>query len=96
MRRAAIERRRTLRVWHGHLAWVHSGEDEIHCVCELQPGRFRKGQRVGGCGRARCQICHYSKVHGFRRLIVHRADVSYREWLDDLGMNRPWRRSRGR
>lgn len=47
MRRAALERPRTLRVWRQHLAG-HSDTDL--CRCEFQPGRFRKGERVGGCG----------------------------------------------
>jgi hypothetical protein len=54
MQRAAIERVRTIRTWRSHLR-THGAQ--VLCVCELQPGRFRKSQRVGGCGRARCWLC---------------------------------------
>lgn len=26
-----------------------------------QVGRYRKAARCGGCGRARCQVCHHEK-----------------------------------
>jgi len=25
-------------------------------------GRFRKGQRIGGCGNSRCWLCHSEKL----------------------------------
>jgi hypothetical protein len=25
-------------------------------------GRFRKGQRIGGCGNPRCWVCHSAKL----------------------------------
>jgi len=59
MRRAAIERARTLAIWRKHLA-MHT--NALVCACELQPGRFRKGQRIGGCGRPRCWLCHFQKL----------------------------------
>ena len=57
MQRASAERRRTIRVWKIHLAQHRQfgGENALFkCPCEFQAGRFRKGQRRGGCGRARC------------------------------------------
>jgi hypothetical protein len=48
MQRAYIERNRTVRVWRRHLAF-HAG-DALGCRCEVQVGRFRKAQRVLGCG----------------------------------------------
>jgi hypothetical protein len=27
----------------------------------VEPGHFRKGRRIGGCGNARCQLCHAEK-----------------------------------
>jgi hypothetical protein len=42
MRRTALEKSRTLRVWRNHLA---THQDEFLCEHELQPGRFRKSQR---------------------------------------------------
>ena len=61
MQRAALERPRAIRVWRRHVA-MHGLP--IVCPCELQAGRFRKGQRVGGCGNTRCFLCHPDKVSG--------------------------------
>lgn len=58
MKRAAIEKARTIRAWEQHLA----GHDGVAlCHCEFEVGIFRKGQRVGGCGKARCSLCHGAK-----------------------------------
>ena len=73
MRRAAIERNRTLRIWRSHLA-THFGQ--LVCECELQPGRFRKSQRAGGCGRPRCWLCHSAKLAG-------RPTLKELRWLAD-------------
>ena len=54
MQQAAIEKLRTLRTWRSHLA-MHG--ERIACDCELQPGRFRKTQRIGG-------LCHFGKLSG--------------------------------
>lgn len=71
MKRAAIERLRTVNTWRAHLS---THEDPALCVCDSQPGRFRKSQRVGGCGRARCWLCHGDKLAGrlTRKLQVER------------------------
>ena len=61
MKRAAEESIRTKNVWRQHLA-AHRGQ--VACVCERQVGRFRKGQRVGGCGNPRCWVCHSEKLGG--------------------------------
>ena len=61
MKRAAIERGRTVRTWRAHLA-THTRP--VLCACDLQPGRFRKSQRVGGCGRPQCWLCHGDKLAG--------------------------------
>lgn len=42
MRRAALERARTVRVWRKHLQFAGE-EHAASCVCELQAGHFRKG-----------------------------------------------------
>jgi hypothetical protein len=60
VRRAAQERQRTLQMWHHHLSLHEQGT--VPCACELQPGRFRKGRRVGGCGKSRCYLCHGEKL----------------------------------
>jgi hypothetical protein len=59
MRRAAQDRSRTRRTWSLHL---RSHGVQARCVCEHQPGRFRKGQKVGGCGKPRCWLCHEDKL----------------------------------
>jgi hypothetical protein len=78
MKRAAFERVRTIAVWRRHLA-SHGAEVGL-CDCELQPGRFRKGQRIGGCGNARCYLCHFEKLFGFPKPSQRRAEISFREW----------------
>jgi hypothetical protein len=78
MERAALERSRTVRVWREHVArHDHIGA----CICELQIGRFRKGQRVGGCGKPRCYACHAKKLTGLKTLRQLRALVRYREGM---------------
>ena len=74
MRRAALERTRTFRTWRRHLA-QHlrelvrgGGQRTVTCRCDLEAGRFRKGQRIGGCGQPGCLICHYEKVMGIPRI----------------------------
>ena len=56
MRRAFAERQRALRLWRAHNRLVHAGMG-TSCVCDQQPGRFRKGQKIGGCGKSRCWLC---------------------------------------
>jgi transposase-like protein len=86
MRRASLERPRTLRVWRAHIRLIHP--DGIpNCTCEFQPGRFRKGQRVGGCGRPRCHTCHFNKLLGLPTAQQHRAGLSLHEWLSELGLS---------
>lgn len=78
MKRAALERQRTIAVWRRHLA--SHGADAALCACELQPGRFRKGQRVGGCGNARCYLCHSDKLLGLPNRSRQRTKVTFRDW----------------
>jgi hypothetical protein len=86
MQRASVERLRTMRVWRQHLS--RHGPGPLTCPCEWQVGRFRKGQRVGGCGKARCYLCHGDKLLKRPTLQQRRADRSYREWLHE----HPWGR----
>lgn len=81
MKRAALERYRTVRVWLAHVA-AH-GERKL-CACEFEPGRFRKSQRLGGCGRPRCWLCHGDKLAGRFPPQALRARVIYREGLSEL------------
>lgn len=83
MRRAALERRRTVRVWLAHKRLIHA-DLPTSCICDEQPGRFRKGQRVAGCPNSRC-IC---KFHKRVKAVIHRdfcAAYKYREWGAEYG-----------
>jgi hypothetical protein len=80
MKRANEERPRTLRVWRQHL--VGHGPGPVDCVCELQPGRFRKGERVGGCS---CYYCNYEKLNNIPKKYQRLADISCEEQLDECG-----------
>ena len=86
MQRASLERFRTVGTWRAHLR-THSGL--ALCQCELQPGRFRKGQRLGGCGKARCFLCHYSKLLGLATLSERRGLASFKEGLAELTGSNP-------
>jgi hypothetical protein len=81
MKRAAIERLRTIRTWRAHLA---THEQPVLCACDLQPGRFRKSQRVGGCGRARCWLCNGDKLAGRLTRKQQLARCMEREGLADV------------
>ena len=79
MKRAAVEKVRTLHVWRAHLR-THRSE-AVACVCETQIGRFRKGERIGGCGNPRCWLCHSQKLGGVPKLRQRRAMVTFEEGL---------------
>jgi len=94
MRRAHLERARTLRIWRAHLRLVHLGLPAA-CPCELQPGRLRKGQRLTGCSLPRCFLCHRAKLLGRATAQEYRAALSHHEWAHELGLHvsrarRPW------
>ncbi|MEO8038440.1 MAG: hypothetical protein ABI794_06690 [Betaproteobacteria bacterium] len=81
MKRAALERPRTLNTWRQHV--VKHG-DLTRCVCEVQAGRFRKSQRAGGCGRPRCWLCHGDKLGGLPTIRVRKGQARYREGLAEI------------
>jgi hypothetical protein len=81
MKRAAIERTRTIRTWRTHLL---THEQPVRCVCDLQPGRFRKGQRARGCGRAACWLCHGDKLAGRPTLKQRLGRAVEREGMAEL------------
>ena len=91
MRRAALERARTLRAWRLHLRLVHPGPDPPLCICESQPGRFRKTERIRGCGKARCWLCKRAKLMHTPRCRERLSNISYHEWLLELGRSAPSR-----
>jgi len=79
MRRAAMERARTERVWREHNLIVHSGR-ATGCRCDEQPGRFRKGQKKAGCPDPWCRLCKSEKLDGIPTLQDRRSLLSFREW----------------
>jgi len=36
---------------------------------KIEPGCFRKSRRIGGCGKARCHLCHSDKFP--KRKLTH-------------------------
>ena len=92
MKRANEERPRTLRVWRAHRAGhvraaiYEAGrtgvgpEDLVHCICDNQAGRFRKGERVGGCS---CGMCKCEKLNNIPKKYQILANISYKEQLDE-------------
>jgi hypothetical protein len=98
MRGAAHERARTLRAWRMHLPVAHhtlpEDESDLGCACELQPNRFRKTDRLFGCGKVRCYQCKREKLTGVPNRRTRAGTISYHEWLDELGVNRTRRRMR--
>jgi hypothetical protein len=81
MRRAAEERAQTITTWRQHLA-THMGE--ILCICELQSGRFRKSQRVGGCGKSLCRLCHGAKLEKLATPGEQRTFVAFIEGMIEI------------
>jgi len=94
MRRAAFERARTLRIWKLHLQLSHPGPEPPGCICEFQPGRFRKSERVGGCGKVRCWLCKRAKLLHTPMRRERISNISYDEWLLELARNAPRRKRR--
>ena len=85
MRRAALERARTVRTWKAHNRIIHNGRP-TGCACDGQPGRFRKGQRIGGCGRVRCRVCKSHKLDREAAFRDYREAVWYRAWAAEYGV----------
>ena len=78
MKRVAQERKQALQVWRRHLSFHERGT--VWCSCELQPGRFRKGRRVWGCGKSRCYLCHGEKFLKQPTLQQRRSNRVLQEW----------------
>jgi hypothetical protein len=77
MQRWHREQARTRREWRAHQRFVH-GDLPTGCRCDEEAGRFRK-MRALDCGRPRCQVCHFEKVHGIRSHRQRVADLDFRE-----------------
>ena len=71
-------------MWRRHLS-AHDRE-VILCSCEFQSGRFRKGQRIGGCGNSKCYLCHSEKLLGIPTQSTLRAEISWREYCLEIGV----------
>ncbi len=84
MRRASLERARTLGVWRAHIALVHDGLP-ASCTCDEQPGRFRKSQRIAGCPKPRCWLCNRHKLTNELTARDYRAALSHREQVAEFG-----------
>ena len=46
----------------------------------IEPGRFRKALRCGGCGRARCQLCHSEKYP--KRIPTRKEQQAFYDFRD--------------
>jgi hypothetical protein len=94
MKRPARERGRSVRVWRVFRSLnsgigTFSGDGWVS-----QPGRFRKARRIGGCGRARCRLCHSGKIDGRPTRREERARFELREALREAGLAALDRRQR--
>jgi hypothetical protein len=47
---------------------------------EIEVGRYRKALRCGGCGRARCQVCHSDKFP--KRKLTHKEIKSLQSFRE--------------
>ncbi|HKI37947.1 MAG TPA: hypothetical protein VKA46_39195 [Gemmataceae bacterium] len=79
MRRWHQEQTVSRRQWRIHQKFVHD-DLPTGCDCDDQVGRFRK-RRALDCGHARCQLCHFDKIHGIKTHHQRVADVRFREQL---------------
>jgi len=90
MYRAAIERARAVRVWKAHNQLVHNNE-KTDCVCDEQPNRFRKGERISGrCGNMHCQLCYGRYDEKRMKIPTHRQikeNLRYQDQLLDLELS---------
>ena len=84
MKRYHLELERTKRAHKLHLRSAHSPDSPVDCICEFQAGRFRK-QKALGCGRARCLLCHFEKIFGFRRWVIAYASSASLIRLKTIG-----------
>jgi hypothetical protein len=86
LRRASQERTRTFRVWRKWLALYGSPRCGRPSEPDLEPGRFRKTRRIGGCLHERCYVCHPSKLIGYPTPQEELAWLREREQLADLAL----------
>ena len=96
MKRAALEKPRTVNTWRKHYNQhvtdlvTAGGQGRITCECDQQAGRFRKGQKQGGCGKARCYMCHGDKLLGLPTISELRARDRERQGLAQYEQEQDW------
>lgn len=87
MYRAAKERPLALRKWKAHNKLVHLGK-KTGCICDEQPNRFRKTDRIAGrCGNRHCWMCYGIGDEKRMGIPTHnqiKETMSYKEQLQDL------------
>ena len=81
MKRYSLELERTKRVHCVHMRFAHQSSFRP-CCCEFQVGRFRK-RKAFGCGRSRCQLCHFEKIFGVRSLADRMRAQQFHDSLED-------------
>jgi len=80
MKRYHFEVERTKRVHGMHIRLAHSRS--LRCGCEFQVGRFRK-QKALGCGRSRCQLCHFEKIFSVPSAADRVREQQFHDSLED-------------
>lgn len=69
-----------------HLRFVHGWPKKpVDCVCDLQAGRFRKRYGRGCPG---CRLCHHDKYAGIPSHRDARAEMDYRQQLEEIAGGR--------
>ena len=88
VKRAALEKNRTRRTWKKHISFAHAYEIQTTgitaCICDQQVNRFRKGQKMLGCGQPQCMSCHPGKVLGKPTIAELKARVVEKEGRSEL------------
>jgi hypothetical protein len=81
MKRYSFELARTKRVHRVHMRFAHQSSF-VACRCEFQVGRFRKRKALG-CGRSRCQLCHFEKIFGIPSIAERMRKQQFHDSLED-------------
>ena len=82
MQRAARERRQTVARWRLH-NWRNHRDQEVVCICDKQPNRFRK-RHASGCLVAHCGLCHGEKHRQIPTHTQNKANLSWLEWRNNV------------
>lgn len=82
MKRAAEERHLAVHVKKQYLGFFFRGNTPW--PRHLQTNRYRKSQRQGGCGKARCFLCHHEKLLGLKTMFELKADEAEKAGFDEM------------